>query len=403
MFGSAPDLGGPDLADTDLADTVDRLRAAVDDLVAVEVHRESDEALRDAVRSLAEVKSRVAAAEARVTREFDLRAVWALDEAASAAAWIRVACRVPAGEASAQVALGRHLSRLPATAAALEKGEITAAHARRIGRCANRRTGPELARDEEMIVGWARELGYEEFHLRLIEWALVNDPDGPDPNRRGERYLNLAESFQGGYDVAGWLDAITGTAFSGALERREQLLFDQDWADARRLLGREPTADDLPRTSAQRRVDALYQLVCDAEAVPDGGRPPRILVSIVAGQPRFADLLRTHRGDPLASSDLAAHLDECVVEHMTIGDDQSPITRSRQRTFPDLLRRAIRIRDERCTHGFCDVPAHRCECDHIVEAHRGGPTSIENGRLRCGFHNRLRNTRNTCPPPPDDG
>jgi len=55
------------------------------------------------------------------------------------------------------------------------------------------------------------------------------------------------------------------------------------------------------------------------------------------------------------------------------------------------------VRDQECTHPTCDVRAPRCEVDHIQPFSAGGPTTQENGRLLCGFHNRLRNQR----PPPD--
>ncbi|MHB1547555.1 MAG: HNH endonuclease signature motif containing protein, partial [Acidimicrobiales bacterium] len=53
-------------------------------------------------------------------------------------------------------------------------------------------------------------------------------------------------------------------------------------------------------------------------------------------------------------------------------------------------------RDRTCTHPTCEVSAERCQVDHIVPWAAGGPTTQENGRLLCGYHNRLRNQR---PPP----
>jgi hypothetical protein len=46
---------------------------------------------------------------------------------------------------------------------------------------------------------------------------------------------------------------------------------------------------------------------------------------------------------------------------------------------------------------MCDEPAERCQADHIIPYSLDGLTVQENGRLLCGFHNRLRNQR----PPPD--
>jgi hypothetical protein len=59
------------------------------------------------------------------------------------------------------------------------------------------------------------------------------------------------------------------------------------------------------------------------------------------------------------------------------------------RIFTGATRRAIEIRDRRCAHPYCEVPARRCEVDHIVPYTQGGPTTQQNGRLLCRFHNRM--------------
>jgi hypothetical protein len=61
------------------------------------------------------------------------------------------------------------------------------------------------------------------------------------------------------------------------------------------------------------------------------------------------------------------------------------------RFFTGATRRAIELRDQACTHEFCEVRADRCEIDHIIPYARGGPTDQGNGQVQCGFHNRLRN------------
>jgi 5-methylcytosine-specific restriction endonuclease McrA len=67
------------------------------------------------------------------------------------------------------------------------------------------------------------------------------------------------------------------------------------------------------------------------------------------------------------------------------------------RLFTGATRRAIEVRDRECTHPYCDQRLEDCEVDHIVPYAAGGPTTQENGRLLCPFHNRLRSQ----PPGPD--
>jgi 5-methylcytosine-specific restriction endonuclease McrA len=69
----------------------------------------------------------------------------------------------------------------------------------------------------------------------------------------------------------------------------------------------------------------------------------------------------------------------------------------KSRLFKGATKRAIELRDRQCTHEYCDLTVDQCQIDHIIPWDRGGPTEQENGRLLCGFHNRLRNGRE----PPD--
>jgi hypothetical protein len=77
---------------------------------------------------------------------------------------------------------------------------------------------------------------------------------------------------------------------------------------------------------------------------------------------------------------------------------------ARTRLFSGATRRAIEVRDRGCTHPTCDVASPRCQVDHIQPWALGGLTTQENGRLLCGYHNRLRNhqdqrQQNQRPPP----
>ncbi len=65
----------------------------------------------------------------------------------------------------------------------------------------------------------------------------------------------------------------------------------------------------------------------------------------------------------------------------------------RSRFFTGGTRRAIELRDRICTHPHCYEPAENCQVDHIQTYASGGLTTQDNGRLLCGFHNRLRNQR----------
>ena len=73
------------------------------------------------------------------------------------------------------------------------------------------------------------------------------------------------------------------------------------------------------------------------------------------------------------------------------------------RLFRGAERRAVEIRDRYCTYPGCHVPAEACEVDHIVAYAEGGPTTQENGRLRCEHHHPgRRRSQPWLDEPPDD-
>jgi HNH endonuclease len=62
----------------------------------------------------------------------------------------------------------------------------------------------------------------------------------------------------------------------------------------------------------------------------------------------------------------------------------------RRRLFTGATRRAVQLRDRECFHPYCEEPAEACQVDHIQRYTDGGPTTQDNGRCACGFHNRER-------------
>jgi hypothetical protein len=61
-----------------------------------------------------------------------------------------------------------------------------------------------------------------------------------------------------------------------------------------------------------------------------------------------------------------------------------------QRLFTGATRRSVEVRDQECFHATCEEPAETCQVDHIEPYAMGGLTTVDNGRVACGFHNRSR-------------
>nr|WP_300337856.1 HNH endonuclease signature motif containing protein [Actinomyces sp.] len=59
---------------------------------------------------------------------------------------------------------------------------------------------------------------------------------------------------------------------------------------------------------------------------------------------------------------------------------------------PAALADAVRARDVSCTHPGCEVPARRCDIDHIRPWSQGGTTSLDNLTLLCQAHHYLKHS-----------
>ena len=213
-----------------------------------------------------------------------------------------------------------------------------------------------------------------------------------------------------------------------------QAEFEADWAQARELLGDAATASDLPRTDPQRRADALAAIHRDAAAF-HAARPggSAITTDLVIDQPTFErQLAKMHGVDPGPDPRLDTWFPD-LLDDLTAADDIEPIARPvgfrcstrdglpvdpteaclatltghvrravigadsvvvdmgrRQRLFTGARQEAVLLSQDRCYWPGCDLPASRCQIDHLKAWADGGATNPANGAPACGRHNRYK-------------
>ena len=261
-------------------------------------------------------------------------------------------------------------------------------------------TEAALVRDEKLLVDQAGSLRHDQFVRAAAYWKQLADPDGTDEDgerRRTRRDVFLVNGFGDMWFGKMTLDPISGTIVSDELERIERLLFEADWVEARRRLGREPKVTDLARTPSQRRADALVEMAARSKTCPAGGRRPAPLYTVLVGwETLHGRICQLEDGTVVPPGSLLAGLHEADLERAVFTPRGRVEISHSSRLFGGATRRAIEVRDQECTHPYCDVPAPSCEVDHIQPWAAGGPTTQENGRLLCGRHNRMRHQR---PPP----
>jgi hypothetical protein len=293
---------------------------------------------------------------------------------------------------------------MPATAEAFGAGGISPRHASVLASLGGGRVADCFARDEVMLVGFARTMGWAEFCRAVEYWRQCADPDGTERDAAHDealRRVHLSPGLRGTGHLEGLLTSLGRATLASALGRIEQELFEADWAAARAEHGDAATVCHLARTPAQRRHDALVEMARRAVTSPADGKRPRPLVSVLVGYETFRGrVCELADRTVITPGTVASLLDEALVERVVFDGPSRVIDLGRARRFSGAVRRALDVVDRGCTHGGCDLPAERCQGDHIQPWSRGGQTDPDNGQLRCGYHNRWRWEHGDSDPPP---
>ena len=378
---------------------LDALTAALDDLVSLDAGALAD---GESVVALQRELARLEAVAARACARWDANAEWAADGARSGAAWLAAKVHVPKQQAQRCLRLGRAARELPVAADAWLRGAIGSAHVAALA--ASRSTellAKAMQRDEPDLVAVACTSTYRSFQRRLDYWRQTNDLDDEEARAArqvDERRLHVSQTFQGTWILDSVLDPVSGTILNDTLRAIEHELFETDWAHAREQLGRDPLLHELARTPAQRRADALVEMAVRARTAPKGGRRPEPLFTLLIGLPRFEQLCELANGTVITPGSLLSSLDRAWVERVVFEPPSRVIDIGVQRRlFTGATRRAVEVRDRECFHHTCEAPIE--QIDHIQPAAWGGPTTQDNGRGACAFHNRNRHTRRTDEPP----
>ena len=257
---------------------------AVDLALKVDFHALGADERDDAVAAIVRLEAKVCALRSSAVQAYDAHLDYGREGHPNATAGIRHRCRMYGGAAAGAVSMARALVRMPGTAAALRAGVITEAHVRRLMRAATR---PEFAAAEAMLLEKALTRSYRSWERRVAYWEQQvdearRDPDDPEPDdpREDARAAHVSKTIFDLTRIDAWLDPIGGETFREALRRIEQEFFDADWQTARAEHGDKVTIDQLWRTPAQRRADALVEMAKRAASAPANGRRPEPLVII---------------------------------------------------------------------------------------------------------------------------
>jgi hypothetical protein len=246
---------------------VERLRADLYELVAVDVVGMPDATLRSELVELLAAANQLNAAIASRIASFDTRNLADDDACRTTAVWLRCYGRVSDGAASRMVKQARLLRELPAVAQAAGRGEVTAEHVDRIGRLAKQVGVAAVAPADQILAEAAAKVTVADLGMVCNRIRDYVDPDGPEPMDLFEQRELTVSQRDGMVAIRGLLDPEGGAAVLEALDATM----------------RPPGPDDL-RTPGQRRADALVDLARRALAQGDlptvGGMRPQVGILI---------------------------------------------------------------------------------------------------------------------------
>lgn len=183
------------------------------------------------------------------------------------------------------------------------------------------------------------------------------------------------------------------------------------WAEARARLGDEATVNDMERTPAQRRHDALVEMARASREHGARGAEPSLGTTVVVDHATYlaalARILARVRGeDPDQYRYLFERRCEFAdgtpvtpeqavwlsiagwLEVLAVDENGHPLNYSyKRRVFYGPQRDALMIAFETCRDPSCRIRSVHRQIDHLLEGDDGGPTDVVNGQPLCRGHN----------------
>ncbi|MDH3754640.1 MAG: HNH endonuclease [Acidimicrobiia bacterium] len=402
------------VVDPDLSLALDAIHGGLDALFGAGVEPVD---ARDAIACIHEIERcarRLDAARADLLEHIDGRSLHRADGHSSAKTMLRHEASLSTAEAAGCDKTRRVMHELPVLGAAYRAGEVSTSHVRLLGRVhANSRVRAAMGASERQFVDRAQSLRYRDFELVVRRWERLADADGTcDRNERvhATRDFRLTQNlFELSWELSGGCAALQGAAMHEVFEHYLLAEWEADWEKARADHGDDACLAHLPRTPAQRRADALWQIFQDAASTSPDATAPAVVHNIVWSAETYEAMLSametdsspeleadTHRcstidGVPLdpteaVAASLGAHVRRVITDSAGTVIDLG----RKARLFTGSARHAVLLHADRCIWPGCHRPASQCEVDHLHPYGQGGSTDPGNGAPLCGRHNRWK-------------
>ena len=417
--GPERDLGRVEVGNPAAALALAHAESSIDELFAAGVEPDDSQDAVVWIDELERLGRRVDAARSELVESIQRRVLHTADGHGSAKIMVRHVAHLTNAEATARAKTARLARDMPKVTTAWKAGEVSTCAVRALGRVdANPRVAAAMrARDDEFLRD-AQTMGAKTFAHKVHRWARLIDEDGPEPaNERNhkKRDARLVQNpWDQSWDLTGFFASMQGAELKEILDRYVDAEFKADWAEATARLGEGGwlgdgiSKEDLDRTDAQRRADALVRVFRDAAAADGSAIAPgwvhnihwsaaayeEMLSAMDADRPPRFDpetfMCRTEDGHDVDPTEAAADSLLHKVRRVIVDAAGVVIDLGRARRFTGSARVAATAGHTHCIWPGCHAPASRCEIDHLHEHGRGGTTQPANAAPLCGKHNRWK-------------
>jgi hypothetical protein len=337
------------------------------------------------VELFAEIERLGAAGRVLFARRAADAAVWRDEGHRSAASWMAAKTKMPMGDAAASLETAKALASLPATSAALRRGELSVAQTREITSAAA--LHPDA---EQRLLQAASEQGMQGLRERCAQVrATANSARQENERHRAihrSRYLRHYHDTEGAFRLDARLTPDAGAQLISAIEAEAKVAFDEARKTAERERSAAYAADALVAlaTGRARRADrtksrapaSTMHLRVDLSALRRGHVKTGETCEIPGVGPVPVATARRALGDAFVKVFVTDGVDVQSVCHVG-------------RTVPTHVQSALEERDPRCVVPGCDV-AHGLENHHWDVPYAQCGTSTLAGLARvCAWHHDL--------------
>ena len=199
---------------------MDSLGSVIDAIGETDLEFVSDDELENGLAAFSRAVSRVEALMARWAGEAKRRGSFQRHGLVSLTRWLAFHADLDNGRARALVALGNTMSTHPDTGAVVASGDVSGTRARVLSRATQ--AHPKLyERDEQLLVGFARDQTLRDLHRSIGYWRHCADDTlagAEAAEQREAAYLNASVTWAGMVRLDGLLDSATGEAVLTALD-----------------------------------------------------------------------------------------------------------------------------------------------------------------------------------------